>query len=180
MRRTNRAIIRVAVLASLILLTGMSDARTTWVSAGQTPPPTDTKVAPTSAPLPGGVKVGWDQEKAFREKTSTRERICLNGLWRWQPADQRAATVPPGAWGYFKVPGFWPGRGNYLQEDCQTLYPHPTWSNADLRGITSAWYQREIAVPKAWDGRHITLEAAYVNSFAIAFVDGKKVGELRF
>jgi hypothetical protein len=34
--------------------------------------------------LPNGVKAVWDMEKAYREKTPTRERICINGLWRWR------------------------------------------------------------------------------------------------
>ena len=36
--------------------------------------------------LPEGVKAVWDLDKAFHETTPTRERVCLNGLWRWQPA----------------------------------------------------------------------------------------------
>jgi len=49
-----------------------------------------------------------------------------------------------------------------------------------LRGITAAWYQREISVPANWGGRRITLSAEYVNSLAIVYVDGKKAGELPF
>ena len=26
--------------------------------------------------------------KAYRETTPTSERICINGLWRWQPTPQ--------------------------------------------------------------------------------------------
>ena len=37
------------------------------------------------AALPAGVKAVWDFDKAFREKSPTRKRVCLNGLWRWQP-----------------------------------------------------------------------------------------------
>ena len=35
--------------------------------------------------LPDGVKAVWDLDKAYREKSPTRKRVCLNGLWRWQP-----------------------------------------------------------------------------------------------
>ena len=31
--------------------------------------------------LPSGVKAVWDLDLAYRETTSTRERICINGLW---------------------------------------------------------------------------------------------------
>jgi hypothetical protein len=130
--------------------------------------------------LPSGVKAVWALEKAHREKTATRERVCLNGLWRWQPGREAANSVPDDGWGYFKVPGFWPGNPNYIHEDCQTLYAHPRWRNADLRGTSAAWYQRELTVPAGWTGRRIALCAGYVNSFALVYVDGKKVGEVRF
>ena len=38
--------------------------------------------AQTDAPLPDGVKAVWNLDKAFREKSATREQVCLNGLWR--------------------------------------------------------------------------------------------------
>ena len=37
--------------------------------------------------LPDGVKAVWDLGKAYRESTATRERLCINGLWLWQPAE---------------------------------------------------------------------------------------------
>ena len=49
--------------------------------------------------LPPGVKAVWDPAKAFRETTPTRERLCINGLWRWQPAADDARQVPGAAWG---------------------------------------------------------------------------------
>jgi hypothetical protein len=126
------------------------------------------------------VKAVWDLDKAHREKTPTRERVCLNGLWRWQPATEKADVVPADSWGYFKVPGFWPGQSNYIQEDCQTLHVHSSWKNADLRNLRAAWYQREFTVPDDWTGRRITLATEYVNSLAIVYVEGKKTGEIRF
>ena len=39
--------------------------------------------AQADAALPNGVKAVWGLDKAWREKTPTRERVCLNGLWRW-------------------------------------------------------------------------------------------------
>jgi beta-galactosidase len=138
------------------------------------------RAAPAETALPSGVKAVWDADKAYREKTPSRERVCLNGLWRWQPAKEAADTVPADGWGYFKVPGFWPGNTNYIQEDCQTLYPHPNWKDTDLKGITAAWYQREMTVPEDWANRRIALSLEYLNSFAIVFVDGKKAAEVRF
>ena len=70
--------------------------------------------------LPAGVKAVWDIAKAEHATTPTRERICINGLWRWQPARADAAEVPAKNWGYFKVPGCWPGITDYMQKDSQT------------------------------------------------------------
>jgi hypothetical protein len=130
--------------------------------------------------LPPGVKAVWDLARAHRDRTATRERVCLNGLWRWQPGSPGKESVPADHWGYFKVPGFWPGNSNYIQEDCQTLHVHPSWKKTALRSITAAWYQRDITIPGDWTGRRITLSAESVNSFALVYLDGKKVGELRF
>jgi beta-galactosidase/beta-glucuronidase len=138
------------------------------------------KNPPAEATLPPGAKGVWDVDKAWRQKTSTRERVCLNGLWRWQPARKGNDAVPGGEWGYFKVPGFWPGNTSYIQENCQKLHVHPNWKDLDLRTATAAWYQREITIPPEWTGRRIALSAEYVNSFAAVYVDGKRAGEVRF
>jgi hypothetical protein len=130
--------------------------------------------------LPAGVKAVWDASKAYRETTPTRERICLNGLWRWQPADAKSDQIPDRSWGFFKVPGCWPGITDYLQKDSQTLYPHPNWKGVKPGGISAAWYEREFDVPDSWAGRDVTLDAEYVNSFAAVFVDGMKAGEIHF
>ena len=130
--------------------------------------------------LPEGVRAVWDIEKAYRRSTPTRERICINGLWQWQPAGEEINTVPDGDWGYFKVPGSWPGITDYMQKDCQSVYAHPSWKNQRLGGITKAWYQRRITVPAEWAGRRITISAEYVNSHATVFLDGRDVGAVVF
>jgi|MDTC01.3.fsa_nt_gb hypothetical protein len=122
----------------------------------------------------------WNLARAHRESTATREHICINGLWRSQPARDQTGGVPSGKWGYFKVPGSWPGITNYMQKDSQTVHAHPSWKNQSLRGITSMWYQREITIPASWTGRRITVHAEYLNSFAAVYVDGRKAGEMRF
>jgi hypothetical protein len=132
------------------------------------------------AVLPPGVRAVWSLDKAYHETTATRERICINGLWRWQPASGNANDVPSGQWGYFKVPAPWPGIQDYMQSDYHTVYPNPTWAGLDLGRITGAWYQRTITVPREWAGRRLSLTLEYLNSFAAVFVDGQPVGELRF
>jgi len=135
--------------------------------------------AADDAPLPGSARAVWDLEKAHREATPTRERICINGLWRWQPAGP-ADSLPTGGWGYFKVPGCWPGITDYMQHDCQTVFAHPSWKDVNLGTVAAAWYQREISVPSDWAGRRVLLCLEYFNSSADVFIDGKKCGAARF
>lgn len=136
--------------------------------------------AHAASPLPPGVRAVWDLGKAYRESSSTRERVCLNGLWRWQPAEATSHQVPADDWGYFKVPGSWPGITNYMQKDCQRIFASPKWRGVDLATVRAAWYQREITIPSTWRGRRVALSTEYLNSFAAVYVDGKKVGEIQF
>jgi hypothetical protein len=121
--------------------------------------------------------VVWDLGKAYREATPTRERVCINGLWRWQPA--AADTVPSDGWGYLRVPESWPGP-NQRFSGPQLYYPNPRWEKPDVSGVTAAWHQREITIPPEWMGRRIALYAEYLNSYAAVYVDGAKAGEMRF
>jgi beta-galactosidase/beta-glucuronidase len=133
-----------------------------------------------AAPLPPGIAAVWDAAQAERESTPTRERICINGLWRWQPAREPAHRPPEDRWGHFKVPGCWPGITDYMQKDCQTVFAHPGWKDERLGNITAAWYQREITVPREWSGRRIALTVECLNSLATVYVDDKAAGVLRF
>jgi hypothetical protein len=130
--------------------------------------------------LPAGVKAVWDLGKAYRETAPTRERVSINGLWRWQPSRGTQESVPGSGWGYFKVPGPWPGHNDWMMKESQTVHPDPSWKDEDLSQVSSAWYQREIAIPQEWAGRRVALSLEYLNSYAAVYVDGKKAGEMRF
>ncbi len=130
--------------------------------------------------LPEGVKAVWDTARAWHETTPTRERICLNGLWRWQPAGDDAPQPPASGWGYYKVPACWPGIQDYMQSDYQTLYRNPPWANTNLAEVQSAWYERSLSIPKHWANRRIVLNLEYLNSFAKVYLDGRLAGEVRF
>ncbi len=130
--------------------------------------------------LPEGVTPAWDIPGAFHETTPTRERICINGLWKWQPGPVQTERIPENGWGYFKVPARWPGIKNYMQRDSQDIYPHPDWKDQSLENIEAAWYHREITIPEPWEGRRIIIGTSYLNSDALIFIDGRKAGELLF
>ncbi|MCL2648012.1 MAG: hypothetical protein FWD61_13545 [Phycisphaerales bacterium] len=131
-----------------------------------------------SSPLPEGVKAVWDLASAFHETTATRERICLNGLWRWQPAEKAGGEIPVEKWGFTKVPSPWPGcSGNWTYNNTQIYYlpsQHASWAKSNLRDVEVAWYQREFTVPAGWSGRRITIGVDYLNSVAAIYVDGRK------
>ena len=97
--------------------------------------------SPSAVPLPQGVKAVWDLGKAYRETTPTRERICINGLWRWQPAQPKTDQPPTANWGYFKVPGPWPGgRQSGAEGRRPDGLSHPSWKGRGHGGATTAWY----------------------------------------
>src|SRR4051794_7229368 len=107
--------------------------------------------------------------------------VGVNGVGGWRPAGEAdAEAVPADGWGYFKVPGPWPGINDYLQKDSQTVYAHPSWKDQKFAAVTAAWYQREVEIPGAWAGRRIAISLEYLNSFAAVYVDGRKAGEVRF
>src|SRR5437868_3811832 len=115
---------RIAVCWRIVVVTAVASAHS--------------KAAPAAVPLPPGITAVWDLAKADRVTTPTRERICVNGLWRWQPAPHDgddSGHVPAGGWGYFKVPGCWPGITDYMQKDCQTVWPHPSWADRKLGDV---------------------------------------------
>jgi hypothetical protein len=134
--------------------------------------------APVCLAAPAGMKAVWDLDKAHRERTATRERVSINGLWRWQPATLEG-SIPDSGWGFLHVPESWPGGA---RETGPTLYfPHPDWAaRKDLGSVTAAWQQREVTVPPEFRGRRIWLSAPYLNSYALVYVDGRKAGEMRY
>ncbi len=131
--------------------------------------------------LPDRIEAFWDLSKADHEKTPSRERICINGLWQWQPADETSDQIPKNGWGYIKVPGTWPDtNGGYMWRESQSFFLHPDWKNKKLGDTRMAWYQREITIPKEWDKRRIAISSNYLNSFASVFIDGVKAGDIHF
>lgn len=167
-RRRHALVIAVAVALTLLLGT-LGDL---CLGGDATPP--------EAVALPDGVRAVWDFTKAHHEATPTRERVCLNSLWLWQPTAPASTEVPRAKWGYFKVPGAWPGITDYMEKDCQTVFAHPAWKDERLRDVTAAWYEREIEIPASWAGRHIGLSMECLNSLASVYIDGSKAGEIRF
>ncbi len=93
----------------------------------------------------------------------------------------KADRVPAGNWGYFKVPGSWPGVTDYMQKDCQTVYAHP-----ELEGPKNSAASPRPGIsgrspfPANGPAAALPCSAEYLNSYAAVYVDGKKAGEIAF
>ena len=118
----------------------------------------------------------------FTEHSTTRERQCLNGLWRFRPLspDEKLSDAPPAAgtgWGYFKVPGVWP-QGGGRTNSFQPLLPPEMMKNA--ASWHTAWYRRSFTVPAGAQGKQVLLDIEQLQTRATVYVDGKKAGEIVF
>jgi beta-galactosidase len=135
-------------------------------------------------PLPEGVTNVWRMADAWRVKTPTRERICLNGLWQFRPvAEPKEAEAVPkvnDCWGWFPVPGIWTSQTT-PELSVQPLVLSP-WleERIDLRKLDQAWCKRTFTLPAAWNGRRIWLDATMVQTHATVFVDDTRAGEIWF
>ncbi len=134
---------------------------------------------PAQSAVPTKEQTTWNLKEAKREATPTRERISMAGLWRWQPAGKAMDRVPADGWGYLQVPSPWPGGGD-RKGGSPSFYPNPAWNAGQLRDVTAAWYQVEVAVPAEWTGRRVAFTTEFLNSFATVYVDGRKVADMRF
>lgn len=129
------------------------------------------------APAPVPVQELWSAQKAWKQETATRGRLCINGLWQLHPQGEKYASPPPSGtgWGWIKVPGGWaPGSG------IQPLGP-PIWEADEALKLSDAvvvWYRRKVDIPASWQGRRIFLYADNVVRVARVYVNGREVGEI--
>ena len=141
------------------------------------------------APLPSGFEGDpFEMADAWRVKTESREKVCLNGLWRFVPAPTNgipisADEVPADGvgWGWFRVPGIWPNSASEFEGAAQTVRLSP-WleERGALATFDQAWYKRDIEIPEGWRGSRVALDFTMLQTHARAFVDGKDAGEIWF
>ena len=130
--------------------------------------------------LPAGVTANWELANAYRETTPTREHICLNGLWRWRPAKDKGRSRAHRRVGLFQgsrlLARAMPATSRTVIAERSTFIPvgrASIWAALPQPGTRgkSRYRQNGPVVKFTW-------LLTYVNSFAIVFVDGKKVGEI--
>ena len=134
--------------------------------------------------LPKSVKNIWNTESSWREKSVSRDKICLNGLWRFFPVISDSKNIPAAGkgWGWFKVPGIWPKAKDWdTSAPAQKfLLPEQIKEKIDVNALEQAWYQREINIPANWTRKQILLDFEMVQTHAAIYIDGKQVGDILF
>ena len=125
------------------------------------------------SPVPAGQSVTWGQEP-LENLGPLRSVVCLNGLWRFQPAIGPAAESPQKTgWGWIRVPGSWAGWG--LPRAIPAT--GPAW-NGFNDSTPAAWYERDLTIPAAWQGRAVVLDLTRVSTDAAVFIDGREIGRV--
>ncbi len=138
------------------------------------PPP----VPAAQAALPS--EVNWALADAPRRRTATRERISLNGFWRFQPLEAPTSEPPRTGWGYFRVPGSW-GVRDYEVRDALFRSTKDKWQGRPVGEFMFAWYEREFTPPNEWGRstprRRVTLGLDSVRALGTVFLNGEQIGK---
>jgi beta-galactosidase len=115
--------------------------------------------------------------------SSTRGRVVLNGLWKFQPAIGPAGKNPTSDWGLIPVPGSWQrsgwAHGLASLEGVVASGTGESWKTP-LKTLSRAWYEREVEIPAAWQGRRVVLDLRRVSTDATVFVNGKTAGVINW
>ncbi len=94
-----------------------------------------------------------------------RERVCLNGVWKFSPGSVEQETLAPGAVFHdVPVPSFW--------DRMEEFGIQPSWP----KDLTRGWYRRAFTVNSAWRGRQIMIHFDAARYVCEVFVNGKSVG----
>lgn len=127
------------------------------------------------APVPAGEKLAWGQEP-LEVLSAVRERVCLNGVWRFAPAGRQAPAANDEGWGYIRVPGDW--RNVPTAPGITVAGKGPLWQGFDGNEVDRAWYERTIKVPAGWAGRAVIVELQRVSTDALVYANGTECGRV--
>ena len=93
--------------------------------------------------------------------------------WRFQPGHVGAEPAPAD-WVPLRLPYNWTETWTRPPAAAATA-----WGKQDLQDTNSAWYEADVAVPAAWQGRRVILDLRGVQCDAIVTVAGREVGEMK-
>lgn len=93
----------------------------------------------------------------------TRARVCLNGVWQWQPGGPKGFVaaednIPADGWEQIALPA--------------DVGPKVFEANNEF---ISAWFKKELFIPAAWKGKRIVMQFDGVADFATVFCNGRKL-----
>jgi beta-galactosidase len=114
--------------------------------------------------------------EAVEELGPRRGRMCLNGLWKFQPALGQAEQQPGPGWGYIRVPGSWT-TGNELP-GLVSAGLGDSWKGLERNRLGKGWYERPLKVPAAWAGRAVLVTLQRVSTDAVVYLDGAECGRV--
>ena len=121
--------------------------------------------------LPAGPPVTeWRQanRRGGRVATATRERVSLNGVWRFRPVGAKA-------WHYLRVPGSWPRYTGFRVRNAEGKAVTAIDGIA-LHESRTAWYERAFTLPKGWEKGRLVLGIDSVRAVADVFLNRRYVG----
>ncbi len=118
--------------------------------------------------------------EGVREKTGTRERLCLNGLQRRGTGTEFGQAGPHGKLGLVQGSGALAGYHRLHAKGFSDLACPSRLEGGEVGQPHCRLVRRTIRVPRDWAGRRIALSLSYLNSYAAVFVDGRRCAETRF
>ncbi|OGV62715.1 MAG: hypothetical protein A3K19_24420 [Lentisphaerae bacterium RIFOXYB12_FULL_65_16] len=108
----------------------------------------------------------WALADADRLQSATRERICLSGLWRFQPRDRDNLLPPPDAGVYYsQLPGRWITKPYYSVFDADGSRVEQI-DGRPLNRWFRGWYTRYVDVPDGWRGKPVFFTTTYAGANA--------------
>ena len=127
----------------------------------------------------------WSYAAMWKRATATRERLCLNGYWRFQPLSEKPAAIPRDGWGYLHVPGYWSAKIWHKDRLAFRVFGSDNGGNLKWRGkplsqYYAGWFERKVEVPAGWKGKRVFMEVNQVNTDADIYWNGERVGQAHY
>jgi len=135
-------------------------------------------------PLPKDAKNIWEPSDSWKLKNDSREKICINGLWRFLPETTGMTKIPAEGkgWGWFKVPGIWPKAKDWNTSAAaqKLILPEEIKEKVDISKLEQAWYKRDIYIPASWKDRKIVLDFEMIQTHCTIYINGEEIGDIIF
>lgn len=119
----------------------------------------------------------WSLAKAHAEKRGLRERVSLNGYWRFIPCEAETKDVPAedAGWGWFLVPGERRacGYGNFMHGDDGKV--QRKFKEKAVEKYPAGFYRRTFDPPASMKGREVRLYFDLIFTDVKIWINGREV-----